>query len=317
MTTQMTETQEIKQANVTAREQKPMHPAVSWLWDILFATLAGMIVGVAYHLFQNSNGFAPGGVGGLATITYHLINYEADWIWTLLMIAFNLPIFILVSVIVNRRLGAILSVYLVVQSIMPQLLGVIGILPYSLSNNGEDFNILFAAIATGVISGFGFSLMLRRFGASGGTYAISALIKMKKPDLNIASVSFIMDTCVVGIAFFVYHMRITPVMCTLLNLFIANVIVDHGLSGLKNGYKFEIVTSHPEELSAELIRRLHRGVTEIRVHGVYSNTDRYMLVCVVNKRQIGDMMRIIKQFPDTFASFGKVNEVFGNFKRKV
>jgi uncharacterized membrane-anchored protein YitT (DUF2179 family) len=42
-----------------------------------------------------------------------------------------------------------------------------------------------------------------------------------------------------------------------------------------------------------------------------------MLVCVVNKRQIGDMMRIIKQFPDTFASFGKVNEVFGNFKRNV
>ena len=317
MTTQMTETQETKQANVTAREQKPKHPAVSWLWDILFATLAGMIVGVAYHLFQNSNGFAPGGVGGLATITYHLINYEADWIWTLLMIAFNLPIFILVSVIVNRRLGAILSVYLVVQSIMPQLLGVIGILPYSLSNNGEDFNILFAAIATGVISGFGFSLMIRRFGASGGTYAISALIKMKKPDLNIASVSFIMDTCVVGIAFFVYHMRITPVMCTLLNLFIANLVVDNGLNGIKNGYKFELITAHPEQLAAELMSKLKHGVTRIDAHGMYTGTDKTLLICIINKRQIGDMMKIIKSHPEVFASFEKVNEVFGNFRRRV
>ena len=32
---------------------------------------------------------------------------------------------------------------------------------------------------------------------------------------------------------------------------------------------------------------------------------------------IGEMMKIIKKYPDTFASFEKVNEVFGNFKRRV
>ena len=135
--------------------------------------------------------------------------------------------------------------------------------------------------------------------------------------MNIAYVSFIMDTSVVLIAFFVYGMRITPVICTLLNLFIANIIVDHGLSGIKNGYKFEIVTNDPEQLSKELIDRLHHGVTNIQVHGMYSNTDKYMLVCIINKRQIGEMMKIIKSYPDTFASFEKVSEVFGNFKRRV
>lgn len=285
------------------------------LLDLLCAIGAGLVVGTAYHFFQNSNGFAPGGVGGLATITHHLLSDRVSW--SVLMVAFNLPIFVLVSAIIDRKLGSMLIVYMLVQSFTPQLYDLLGAKPYCLANNAADFNVVFACIATGVISGFGFSLMLRHFGASGGTYGISALIRHYHPELNIAYVSFIMDASVVCIAFFVYGMRVTPVICTLLNLFIANVIVDHGLSGLKNGYKFEIVTSHPEELSAELIRRLHRGVTEIRVHGVYSNTDRYMLVCVVNKRQIGDMMRIIKQFPDTFASFGKVNEVFGNFKRNV
>lgn len=178
-------------------------------------------------------------------------------------------------------------------------------------------SIVFACIATGVISGLGFSIMLRRFGASGGTYGISALIKKAKPELNIAYVSFIMDTSVVLIAFFVYGMKITPVICTLLNLFIANIIVDHGLSGIKNGYKFEIVTDQPNELSKELMTRLRHGVTKIEVHGMYSDTDKYMLVCIINKRQIGEMMKIIKSYPDTFASFEKVNEVFGNFKRRV
>lgn len=49
----------------------------------------------------------------------------------------------------------------------------------------------------------------------------------------------------------------------------------------------------------------------------YSDTDKNMLVCIINKRQIGKMMKILKKHPETFASFEKTNEVFGNFKRKA
>ncbi len=287
----------------------------NWVLDIACVLLAGVIVGTAYYFFQNSNGFAPGGVGGLATITHFLLSDKVSW--SILMVAFNLPIFVLVSIFVNKKLGIMLSAYVIIQSFMPQFYELCGANAYSQANNAEDFNVVFACIATGVISGFGFSIMLRRFGASGGTYGISALLKKAHPELNIAYVSFIMDASVVGIAFFVYGMRITPVICTLLNLFIANVIVDHGLNGLKSGYKFEIVTANPTDLSAELLAELKHGVTEIKVHGMYSDTDKYMLVCIINKRQIGQMMKIIKRHPDAFASFEKVNEVFGNFKRKV
>ena len=285
------------------------------IYDILCAIFSGIIVGTAYHFFQNSNGFAPGGVGGLATITHYLFADKVGW--SILMLLFNLPIFILVSLIVNKKLGLMLSIYLLVQSLIPYFYEFIGAMPYCLQNNGSDFNIVFACIATGVISGFGFTLMLKRFGASGGTYGISALIKKLRPEINIAYISFIMDASVVFIAFFVYEMKITPVICTLLNLFIANVIVDNGLSGIKNAYKFEIVTSQPNELSQELMRKLKHGVTEIKVQGMYSNTEKYMLVCIINKRQIGEMMKIIKKHPDTFSSFEKVNQVFGNFKRRV
>lgn len=284
-----------------------------WVLDILYASLAGLVVGFAYYFFQNSNGFAPGGVGGLATITYFLLDYRVSW--AILMLAFNIPIFVLVSIFVNRRLGIILITYMLVQSLSTELFALLGWKPYCLANNGADFEIVFACIATGVISGVGFSLMLRRFGASGGTYAISALIKKAKPETNIAYVSFLLDSSVVAIAFFVYGMKITPVICTLLNLFIANIVVDNVLSGVKNGYKFEIITDMPDELSAVLLEELKHGVTEIRVTGMYSHTDKYMLVCIIRKKQIGEMLKIIKRFPGTFASFAKVNEVFGRFKR--
>ncbi len=284
-------------------------------FDVFFVIFAGAVVGTAYFFFQNSNGFAPGGVGGLATITYHFLGNTVSW--SILMVAFNLPIFVLVSAFINKKLGLMLSIYMLTQSFLPKLYEMLGMSPYCFANNGADFNIIFASIATGVISGFGFSLMLRRFGASGGTYGISALIKKFRPDTNIAYISFILDASVVFIAFFVYGMKITPIMCTLINLFIANLIVDKGLGGIKDGYKFEIITNEPDELSAELMKRLKHGVTEISVHGMYSDTDKYMLVCIVNKRQIGEMMKILKSHPETFASFSRVTEVFGNFKRKV
>ena len=296
---------------------KQKYSAKEFFTDLFFAIAAGLVVGTAYYFFQNSNGFAPGGVGGLATITYHYIGNENMLVWSLLMVAFNLPIFILVSALINKKLGLFLSIYLLIQSFLPKLLDYLNVPSYCLDRFGDDYNVIFAAIATGVISGFGFSLMLRHFGASGGTYGISALIKRAKPDLNVAVVSFIMDASVVFIAFFVYDMKVTPVMCTLLNLFIANIVVDKGLGGIKDGYKFEIVTTHPEELGEELMKKLKHGVTSMKVQGMYTDSEKYMLVCIINKRQIGEMMKIIKKYPDTFASFEKVNEVFGNFKRKV
>lgn len=281
--------------------------------DILVAVIAGLIVSVAYYFFQNSNNFAPGGVGGLATMTYHFAKVDIPWAY--FMMAFNIPIFILVTIFVNKKLGIFLIIYMLVQSFGTMLWEAVGFKPYCASVNGQDFEIVFACIATGVISGFGFSVMLRHFGASGGTYAISALIKRANPALNIAYVSFLMDSSVVGIAFFVYGMKVTPVICTLINLFIANVVVDNLLSGLKVGYKFEIITDNPEELSAELIEKLHHGVTEVRVEGMYSHTEKFMVICIIRKKQIGEMMKIIKRYPGSFANYSKVNEVFGRFRK--
>ena len=119
------------------------------IFDLLYAVIAGVIVGTAYHFFQNSNAFAPGGVGGLATITHHLLSDKVSW--AVLMVAFNLPIFVLVSAIVNKKLGFMLIIYMLVQSFIPRLYELLGAMPYCLANNGEDFNIVFACIATGVI----------------------------------------------------------------------------------------------------------------------------------------------------------------------
>ncbi len=281
--------------------------------DFLISSLAGIVVAIGYYFFQNSNGFAPGGVGGLATITYYLLDYKVSW--ALLMLIFNIPIFVLLTIFVNRMLGINLIIYMFVQSLSTELFEYLGFKPYCLVNNTEDFEMSFACIATGVIAGLGFSIMLRHFGASGGTYAISAIIKRFKPAANIANLAFFLDGSVVIIAFFVYGFKITPTICTFINLFVATVVVNTAIKGGNEGFKFEIITDKPEELSQEIITTLKHGVTEIRAMGMYSHTEKHLLVCIVRKKNIGSMMKIIKKYKGTFASFSTVNEVFGRFRK--
>ena len=272
--------------------------------DVLYCLTAAVVTSVAYHFFSTPNGFAPGGITGLATMAAHLSNLNMGWFMLLL----NLPIFIAVSIFVNRKTGIMLCVYVAMQSLFLLLLPKTGLPVYQTENN-----LIYASIATGIISGFGFSLMLRRFGASGGTYAIASLIKRARPESNVAWVSFAMDASVVFLAFFAFGRKVDPVIGTLLNLFIADVVVDYVLSGIKSGYKFQIVTDDPEGLAERLMKELGRGVTDVKAIGMYTHRDKSILICIIRRRQLGEMMRILKSYPNVFASFEKVSEVFGRF----
>ena len=298
------------------------------LGDLAVCLIAAILVSGSLFYFSNYNKFAPGGVTGFASIIGSWLADaglgEVTLNMSVLMFSFNLPIFFLLAMFTNRKTGVMLIIYLLFQS------GLLMLFKYfhrefdwkyyaafesdPLYNEGN--NVIFASIGVGVISGLGFSLMLRRFGASGGTYAISALIKHFHPEKNIAWLAFALDSSVVGLAFFVYSSDVNSVISTLTNIFISNLVVDYMLQGLRSGYKFEVITDHAEEISNELLKRLHRGVTLLHAEGMYTHTDKSLLICIVKKREVGEFIKLLKKYNATFSYSCKVNEVYGNFKPK-
>ena len=60
---------------------------------------------------------------------------------------------------------------------------------------------------------------------------------------------------------------------------------------------------------------LKHGATRISASGVFTNDDKAVLICVVNKHQIVDVKNIIDSYDNTFSFCETVNETFGNFKR--
>ena len=279
-------------------------------FDTFFSILAGLVVAFGLHVFANSNNFAPGGISGIASVIATLTDVNMGYY----MIIFNLPLFILASIFVERKLGIFLTIYVATQSIALIVLEKVNIVEPYVASSG---NLIFATIATGIVTGIGFAIQIKRHGASGGTYCISSLVKHWYPAANIAWLTFILDSVVVVLILFVYDSsnKIESAICTLLNLFLANMVVDYCLQGAKDGYKFEIITDEPEDLAQEIMMELKHGVTEMNVHGLYTHQERFMIVCIIRKRELSKMMKIIKKYPKSFASFSRVNEVFGNFKR--
>ena len=63
------------------------------------------------------------------------------------------------------------------------------------------------------------------------------------------------------------------------------------------------------------MQTLKHGVTEMRVSGMYTHKEKFMIICIIRKRELSKMMKLIKKYPGSFADFSRVNEVFGNFKK--
>ena len=170
-------------------------------------------------------------------------------------------------------------------------------------------------VAAGVISGAVYGVVLRQNGSTGGTDIIAAWVRKKHPEASLVWVIFILNASVAVLSFFVYGWQFEPVILCLLYCYLSSRISDGILKGVKSALKFEVVTREPEALSRRLLQELHHGVTVLQGEGMYSETPRAVLICVVNRHQIVRFQEILSEFPDAFAYVSTVNETLGNFKK--
>ena len=121
------------------------------------------------------------------------------------------------------------------------------------------------------------------------------------------------------ISLFVYsesgYLDYKPVALCITYCFISNFMGNYIIKGTKNAYKFTIITTHADEISAEISVKLKHSATKIDAIGTYTNTEKSMLICVINKHQLVDLKNILKNYDDTFSFSELVTETYGNFVR--
>ena len=290
----------------------------SHLWRILIsATLAilasGIVRALAIYIFVTPNEFAPGGINGIAVLLEAVTRVNSGYY----LIALNVPLFFVAFFLLGKSEAIISTLSMLLTS------GLLIVFDYIPGMNeiryAPEYNAILASIAGGVLLGLALAIMLRSCGTSGGTTVLASLVNKKFRNLSVSAMTSAFDACVVFASFFVYHQgepftaKLDPVLLALISLLVTSKICDFVLQGFKVAYRFEIITDRAEELAKEIMEKTHHGVTEINATGMYSHEGRALLVCVIRKRQIGELQRILRRYPGTFASFSPVSDVYGKF----
>lgn len=277
--------------------------------------LASLVRGIGTYCFISPNGFAVGGIAGAAVILEYITGINLGYF----NIAMNIPLLILAFFFLSKRYFFATAGYTVMYSLVTIAIEQLnkiaeragGTLLY---HAGPGENVI-AAVFGGVMCGLAFCIMVRAGGSQGGTDTIAAIIQKKRPDLGISWLIFMIDSSIILLSFFVYDKTLTPVFLAIIESFSSSAVSDKFIKGSRSALKAEIITNHADEICAEIFDVLGKGVTVVDAVGQYTGNHHKLLICVIKRRQIGDLERIIKKYPDTFSYIVSANEVYGYWKK--
>ena len=301
--------------------QPPVKEKFSFKRLLLFSVLpvlsSGIIRALAIFIFTTPNRFAPGGINGVAVLLEEVIGWNSGYFLLIL----NVPLFFIAFFFLGKREAILSTLSMLTSSGLLIVFGIIkdkwGFPQYG--DGGSDIGRrMLGAIAGGIFLGIALAIMIKCCGTSGGTTVLASLVNKKFRNVSISLLTAGFDACVVIASMIVYNEGsftsvLDPVLLAFVSLFVTSKMSDIILQGFKTAYKFEIITDHPEEIAAEIIQKTHHSVTKVEAEGMYSHEGKSMLVCIIRKRQIAAIQRIIKKYPGTFAYFTPASEVFGKF----
>ncbi len=284
---------------------------------VLPVLVSGVVRAIGIYTFVSPNKFAPGGVNGAAVLLEEAIGWSSGWF--LLML--NVPLFFLAFFLLGKKEAILSTLSMLLTSGLLIVFGWIDGFPrFDGTATTEPIAYgLLGAVAGGIFLGVALAVMLRCCGTAGGTAIPASIVNKKWKFISVSWLTSFFDAIVVFASVFVYNkdasfaLKLVPVLLALVSLFVTSKTCDVIINGFKTAYKFEIITKQPEEIAREIMEKTHHGATMMRATGMYTHEEHDVLVCIIRKRQIAEVQRIIKRYPGTFAFFSPTTEVYGKF----
>lgn len=169
---------------------------------------------------------------------------------------------------------------------------------------------ILASIFGGVITGVGLGMILWANATTGGTDMVASLIQMKLKHYSIAQILQVLDGIIVLAGLFVFGLQ--PALYAIVAIFIVSKVTDTMLEGMNFSKAAYIITEHYEEVAQGIMTELDRGVTGLEARGMYSGDRKFMLYCVVSKKQIVLLKELVTRIDShAFVIVGDVREVLG------
>lgn len=267
--------------------------------DLFADVIAGLFYGLGIYTFAKSANFAPGGLSGLALITYHLWGLPIG-IMTLVL---NIPVIIL-----SYRLLGKTFLLKSLRSMIFCTVWVDFILPLTPAYSGSPF---LAALYSGVFLGAGLGILYMRGSSSGGTDFLTVSVKAIHPHLSLGAATMIIDLVIILLGWPVFG-NIDSVLYGIVATAVTSIMIDKVMYGMDAGKLVIIITSKGHGVAQEISTACGRGSTLIRGVGTYTAQERHVLLCACNKSQAFKVRSAAYEVDaDAFVMITEASEVYG------
>ncbi|MBQ7923732.1 MAG: YitT family protein [Clostridia bacterium] len=288
-----------------------------WTKTVLLLLCSSLLISFASYSLIMPNEFTIGGASGIAIlldVSFGIPQY-------IMVFAINIPLVVFSFFFVKKKFALLTAAHILLQTLWLALLEMLfPDLQIVFGGGGEK---IFAAIAGGLCIGVAIALAFKIGGSTGGADVLAVVIQRKFNAGNIARVIFFINCIIIGSSIFVFYelnddgsinygATLLPIMMSVFESYIESKANESITSGFHSAIEFRIITDKPEEMGLALMKELNRGVTAVPATGMYTKINRSMLLCVVGRRQVTTLQKIIKEIdPDSFAVTSQVSQVLG------
>jgi uncharacterized membrane-anchored protein YitT (DUF2179 family) len=277
------------------------NPTIEFLKEYLYILLGSAMIAIAFNVFLLPNNIASGGVSGISTILKSTLGWEPAFVqW-----AFNIPLFIAGVVFLGKQFG------------IKTLVGTI-FLPFVvfLTNGIEPWTMdpLLGSLFGGIGVGLGLGLVFRGNASTGGT-DLAAQIINKYTGLTLGTCVLLIDGLIVLSAAIVFD--IERGLYALIGLYVTTKTIDLVQIGLGRSKMTMIISDRQAEIQEGILNKIDRGVTKLSAYGGYTDSERPVVMCVVDQTEFTKLKQLVKTIdPTAFIIVMDASEVLGEgFKR--
>lgn len=262
-------------------------------------TLVGafiMAFGIASFLLPNQ--LSSGGVSGIATITYYLLNIPMGT----MIIIINVPLFIFAG----YKIGKEFFVKSIIGTFSLSLF--IDILDKYPPVTTDRF---LACIYGGVIIGIGTAIILKVGSSTGGTELVANLIKSYNSQTSMSKYLTIIDSIIITLnVIFFKHIEIG--LYSVIAIYIYGKMVDIIFEGIYFTKLIFIISDKNEEISNAIGKEVRRGVTGLYGKGMYKDKNKLILMCAASRRDVYKIKYLAKKIDNRcFIVVANAREVVG------
>ena len=272
--------------------------------EIILTMMGSAIMAVGISLFLLPNQLSSGGISGIATITYYLLNIPMGT----MILLINIPLFLFSFFKVGKNF------------FIKSLIGTIS-LSYFI-DFFDRFKELtqdrfLACIYGGILIGIETAILLKANSSTGGSDLISFIIKEYKPSIRPSNVITLIDIGIIALNV-IFFREIEIGLYSAIAIYLMGKMIDILFEGIDFTKLLLIISNHTEEIAKEIGEKVQRGATGIYGKGMYTNEDKLILMCAASRGDVNRIKLITKKIdPRAFIIITNSREVVGlGFKKE-